>query len=442
MSDMLSIGASGVRAYQTALSTTSENIANAGTAGYARRTTGVRELTATTGSLNATVNGMGAVATGVVRSDDAYRSANVRTASADLAKTETSATWLGRIETALTGAKLGDSITRFFTSATTLSADATSLSSRAAMLEAASGAASAFATTGKALDGAMADLDSTAQAAVSQLNTLTAALAKVNSGLGRAAPGTSGAAALLDQRDQLLEQMSALTDVSVTLDTSGRATVQGGGGVLVDSTGAATITYARNGGATAFTLTKDGEAHALSATGGAIAGVAEGAQRIQAAQDALSDLARDFAEGVNTVQAGGQDLDGQTGAPIFAIGDPAAQLSVTLTDPRGIAAAAPGGGTRDNSNLKALDTLRTTGKVETGVSDLTAANASALAARKSVAEAQSVIRDGAVSARDSVTGVNIDEEAVDLMRFQQAYQASSRVIQIARDTLQSILDIR
>jgi flagellar hook-associated protein 1 FlgK len=41
-----------------------------------------------------------------------------------------------------------------------------------------------------------------------------------------------------------------------------------------------------------------------------------------------------------------------------------------------------------------------------------------------------------------VSGVNIDEEAVDLMRFQQAYQASTRVIQIARETLQSILDIR
>ncbi|MGL4301482.1 MAG: flagellar basal body rod C-terminal domain-containing protein, partial [Sphingomonas sp.] len=51
------------------------------------------------------------------------------------------------------------------------------------------------------------------------------------------------------------------------------------------------------------------------------------------------------------------------------------------------------------------------------------------------------IRDNAVAARDAVSGVNLDSEAVDLLRFQQAYQASSRVIQVARDTLQSILDI-
>ena len=44
MTDIMSIGLSGVRAYQTALTTTSENIANAGNAGYSRRTTGVREI--------------------------------------------------------------------------------------------------------------------------------------------------------------------------------------------------------------------------------------------------------------------------------------------------------------------------------------------------------------------------------------------------------------
>ena len=113
-----------------------------------------------------------------------------------------------------------------------------------------------------------------------------------------------------------------------------------------------------------------------------------------------------------------------------------------MTDPRGIAAAAAGAGQRDNSNLAGFETLRTSGKFEQGVTDLTAANGAALSGRNSVADAQSAIRDAAVSARDSVSGVNIDEEAVDLMRFQQAYQASTRVIQIARETLQSILDIR
>ncbi len=101
-------------------------------------------------------------------------------------------------------------------------------------------------------------------------------------------------------------------------------------------------------------------------------------------------------------------------------------------------AAAP----RDNSNLQALSALRSSGGFEAKTTGLISDNAAALSSRQQVAEAQSAIRDGAVAARDAVSGVNLDSEAVDLMRFQQAYQASSRVIQVARETLQSILDIR
>ena len=93
-------------------------------------------------------------------------------------------------------------------------------------------------------------------------------------------------------------------------------------------------------------------------------------------------------------------------------------------------------------NLGKLDALRTSGAFEGKTTALVSSNASALAARKQVALAQGAMRDNAVSARDAVSGINLDSEAVDLLRFQQAYQASSRVIQVAKDTLQSILDIR
>jgi flagellar hook-associated protein 1 FlgK len=71
---------------------------------------------------------------------------------------------------------------------------------------------------------------------------------------------------------------------------------------------------------------------------------------------------------------------------------------------------------------------------------MVSSNASALSAKRQVADAQNAILEGATSARDAVTGVNLDQEAVDLMRFQQAYQASSRIIQVSRDIFQSILD--
>ena len=119
MSDLLSIGASGVRAYQTALSTVSENIANTGTAGYARRTTALAQVTSAGGGLNArtSVSSSGVTITGIARSADAYRSQAVRSAGTDLAKTEAGVTWMNRIETALGDNQLGDRLTSFFTAA-------------------------------------------------------------------------------------------------------------------------------------------------------------------------------------------------------------------------------------------------------------------------------------------------------------------------------------
>ncbi|MEZ0243124.1 MAG: flagellar hook-associated protein FlgK, partial [Sphingomonas sp.] len=444
MSDMLSIGASGLRAYQTALTTVSENIANAGTPGYVRRTAALTEVAAP--GVEAGLNGMGVVVSGVNRAGDPFRANEVRMASADLAKSETAATWLDRIEGALTGDKLGDRLTAFFNSTNAVAADPSAIAPRAAMLEAAASAASAFTGTGNALAAAASDLDASADAAVSQLNALAAGLAKVNAGLGRTAPGTAGASALTDQRDQLLEAMSAIVDVSANFDTAGRATLRVGGSsgpVLVSGESTGTVTHVDNSeGAISFAVYRNGEASVLAPSAGALAGMVEGAQRIAAARVEIDAIATAFVDGVNSVQAGGRDLAGAPGDAMLEARDSPTAINVVLSDPRGIAAAASDGGPRDNRNLAGFISLRNSGGFETGVTNIVMANASALSARTSVSEAQTAIRDNAVAARDSATGVNIDEEAVDLLRFQQAYQASARVIQIARETLQTMLDIK
>lgn len=444
MTDMLSIGASGIRAYQTALTTTSENIANAGTAGYSRRVTGTREVAAPSDGSNRVLNGLGVTVSGITRSASDLRAAEVRSAGSDLARSEAGVVWLNRIEGALTGNKLDERLTAFFNSATALAANPSASAPRATMLQAAASLADSFAATGAALDGALKDLDASADAMADQLNGFSASLAKVNSALGRVSPGTSSQAALLDERDRLLESMSALTDVSVSFDASGRATVKAGGSgpLLVQGDQAAVATYARGpNGSVSFAVYGIDGSHALTPGGGAMAGVAEGAARVADARDALDRLARDLATGVNAVQAGGHNLDGTAGAAMFSATG-ASDFKLVLDDPRGVAAAAPGGGERNNGNLAALATLRKDGKFEGSLTSLTTDNASALAARRSVAEVQSTIRSNAAAARDSITGVNVDEEAVDLIRFQQAYQASSRVIQVARETLDAIFNIR
>ena len=452
MSDLLSIGASGVRAYQTALSTVSENIANTGVAGYTRRTTELREVGAAGNGLRARtqLEGSGVVVASIARQADAFRAEAVRFSTTDLARTEAGATWLTGIEGALTESGLSDRLTDFFASARRLAADPTSMPSRAVLLEKASGAAMAFTRTGEAMARATEELNGSAERGVATLNSFGTALAQVNDGLARTQPGSAQAAQLADQRDQLLQQMSAIADVSVRTDPIGRVEVRLGGSagpVFVAGIETGRVSFRRNDeGAVAFAVQRAGQTSILTPSGGALAGIVEGAQRLAAATGQLDTLAAGFVAGVNAVQTGGADLNGAPGAEMFAIGDPprATSVTVALADPRGIAAAkaGSGAGSTDPSNLQSLEAARGIGNWEGGVITLVTANAAMLEQRKLVADAQSTIRDNAVAAQQSASGVDLDTEAVDLLRFQQAYQASSRVIQTARDILQTIFEIR
>jgi flagellar hook-associated protein 1 FlgK len=189
VSDLLGIGASGVRAYQSALTTVSENIANAGTAGYARRATTLSELSSTTGGFTRRIDeGNGVLVSGVSRAADQFRSADVRAAGADLARSETAIGWLDRIETTFNGAQLGTRLTSFFNATKAIAADPSAGTPRQALLESATAVAAAFAGTGKALDALTSELDAAATNATASLDALGASLGKINDALGRAQP--------------------------------------------------------------------------------------------------------------------------------------------------------------------------------------------------------------------------------------------------------------
>jgi flagellar hook-associated protein 1 FlgK len=443
MSDLLSIAASGVRAYQTALTTVSENIAGVGVEGYSRRTVSLAEV-ASTGRTSGT-NGVGVRVAGISRATDEPGQVGARSATSDLSKTRSSIQWLDKIESSLTGDRLSERVTSFFASARALTAEPGSPALRAGMVGAATSAAIAFSATGRAIDRSTAELDEGAARAAGDLSALGATMVKVNMGLGQVRPGSSAAAELTDQRDRLLRQMSELTDVSASFDSLGRVTVQAGGRTgptLVSADKAGVVSYERSGGAVSLSVKFAGVESALTPTGGALAGVVDGAQRLDSARTSLNAMAADFATAVNTTQTAGEDLNGAPGEPIFAIGDPATELEVVMEDPAGIAAASPLGGSRDGSNLDRLEAARVAGGFEKAATEMVTENAAVLQQRNTVAEAQTAIREGAITSLSTRTGVDLDNEAVELMRFQQAYQASSRVIQVARDTFQSILEVR
>lgn len=454
MSDMLSIGASGVRAYQTALATVGENIANVSTVGYARRAVVLNEVAGGSGSTNGYGAGNGVYLSGVNRATEGYSATALRASTSDLTRTTKGAEWLDRIQNALTGNQLNSRVTAFFGSAQALAAEPDSTALRTGMLSAASSAALAFKATGQAFDQVDADLQTAGNQAAQTLTSLGNSLTKINEGLSRSQPGSTAAAQLKDQRDTILSQLSELVDVDVKMDSLGRASVKLGGPegpAFVQGAMAGTVTYTRNdNGSATFSVINGSTVTDIVPNGGALAGIADGAGRVSAIRQSLNVVAGSFVKSVNDNQAAGVDQKGAAGTAMFQVGKSPTDISIAdaFVDGSKIAAAkaasgtTPAGGVRDSSNLAALESTRMSQKFEASLTTLVTDNATAYKQKNTIANAQTAIRDGAATALSAATGVNLDSEAVDLIRFQQAYAASSRVIQIARETMQTILDIR
>ncbi len=133
----------------------------------------------------------------------------------------------------------------------------------------------------------------------------------------------------------------------------------------------------------------------------------------------------------------GGDID-VNGLRVQISGVPANGDSFTLS--------ANSGSSGDNSNAKALAALGNAKLLNGGTDTFSTANASlvsqtgaAAASAQSQLTAQGAIRDQAQTSRDSMAGVNLDEEAADMMRFQQAYQAAAQVIATSNTLFQSLL---
>ena len=139
-------------------------------------------------------------------------------------------------------------------------------------------------------------------------------LAKINLGLTRASPGSITHAQLLDDRDRTLEGMSALVDVNVSLDQYGRATVRAGiapGAVITDVENAHRITLARGSEGKVTLLVHDGgDPTEIRPGGGAMAGLADGSERIYEARTRLDTIATDFVADIKKLNV---ELDPLTG---------------------------------------------------------------------------------------------------------------------------------
>lgn len=443
MSDLLAIGASGVKAYARALSVIGDNIANAQTPGYVRRSVRMEEATSA-GDIVLSRNSLrpgGVLAAGVSRAIDEWLADDARTASGEASRQTARLDWMSATERALddNADGIGDSVTTIFTTADQLSADPNSDILRRQFLLAVDGSAAAFRRTATSLSSAVAGVATEAQGAAQQLNIDLGALSRVNDGLRRARPGSSNEATLLDERDRLVGSIAGTTDVAVSYDARGAAVLRtSGGDPLLDGPVVAAISVMVGTNGTLQFGVGQSPGGILTPLSGTLAGLSNAASHISEQRTALDALAAQLKADLNNAHQAGLDANGNAGAALLGTTGGAAGLIAAALSPSQVAAADAGSA---NGNMLGLISLRGAGGVEAGWLALVAGQAQGTAAARAQEAAASSRRDGAFAARDAVGAIDLDREAAELLRFQQAYEAAARTIQVARETMQTMLNI-
>jgi flagellar hook-associated protein 1 FlgK len=440
-SDLFVIGSSGAKAYRAALAAVSENITNASTAGYSRRTVSMGESAVSSATQVLYKSGAtfgGVEVTGVNRANDTYLDASARLTGNTLASANSRLKWQTDMETALSDDDrgVGQTMSSLYGAVTQLAANPTDPSLRTNMLFSVEQTVAAFNASANDLKAVQDGIASTAQNDVTSLNASMKELGRINTALLRAQPGTSNEAQLLDSRDAALSAITQKLDVSVTFGTNGTAQLSYNGTVIVQGPTASTFAVAANADGT-LALSLDGSAVNAPATGslgGAFQSATVATQRVAS----LDALAMQFKTDLNTWHGQGLTDAGAAGGALVA-GTSAATLTQAITSITDIAAKSTDG--TSNGNLLNISSIRGNGSVEQGWTALVAQNANLLSATKAEQTSADTRDTQARQARDNISGVDLDMEAADLLRLQQAYSASAKIIQVARDTVDAIMQI-
>ena len=452
---ILSTGLSGLNAAQNALNTTSNNISNVYTPGYNRELTILGE-------------GRG---DGGVRVNDIQRQFNQYVANQLNSATSSSsalAAYQGQISQidnllADRDAGLAPLMQSFFSSLEDLASAPSDPAARQGVLGTAQTLAAQFQSFDSYLQDMQEGINGQIRDEVTQINNTTEQLATLNReiGLARARSGEAPNG-LLNQRDQLVAELSERMDVRVVIQDgktynvslpNGQPLVSGTNHNKLEAMDAPDdpqrkVLGYRDSGQNLVALAED------TVKGGTLGGLmAFRSESLDKAQDQLGELAVALAEGFNEVHEGGYDLNGNTGITFFEIepanlGRAASSLKVAITNVDQIAAAEESGATGDNRNALALQDLQSKPLVG-GKATLNQAYASMVSDvgnKTNVVqvnlEARQGLTDQLRAVQQSESGVNLDEEAANLLRYQQFYAANARVIDTASTIFDTILGLR
>jgi flagellar hook-associated protein 1 FlgK len=453
----LSIARQALLAQQRALQVTGQNIANVNTPGYSRQRAVLTNIPPAGGII-----GNGARVDTVEQAVDPFLEVRRLASASTLAAATTNRDLLDRIQNAfpVQGSNVGTALQDFFAAVNALATSPQDLAVRANLLDKADALASELRATTAQVATSQRDADRQVVQTTSDANQLLTSIARLNTTIRAAEIGGGTANDLRDTRREALTSLAKDLDIHVVEQSDGTLNVfAASGAALVLGNDAATLAtqagaggVALDGGSVVQVGVRDAAGTVVALPGslggtlGALIAVRD--QTTPSIAGDLDTLASTLRDAVNAVQTdgAGRDLDGLVGAPLFA-GTGAADLTVALADPRGIAAARsanPG----DNAGAQALLAVGDSTFATLGGATLNdffgGVQAHAGAITRAADEQVTIEQTVAASLdaqRDAISGVSLEEEFTDLIRFQRGFQAASQLIVVSNHMLDDLLGL-
>lgn len=455
LSRILGIARRALQAHQSAMNVASNNIANVNTEGYSRRRIELsagRSIATPQGVLGSGVN-----IQGIERIRSSFIDQQLLNERPNFYQYEFKSTALNFIED-IFGEPSDFGLTRnmedFFDSFHDLANDPESATARILVREKAVNLKNGFKRINRQLTDYRQQLNTELGQKVKEVNRLTTQIANLNEKIVNEEVGGDSANDLRDKRSLLLDKLSKLVDVKTIENASGGINVIVGGRHLVVDTQAQELALSVES-ATAIgpkVVFKNG-GQVAGITNGSIKGILD-IRDTQVADylDQLDKLAVNIAQKINTIHSTGYNLDGITGTDLFdanVTGAADFELNPAIIADANLIAASDALNEPGNNNI-ALSLANLQGSLVMNDGDFTFSDFynSLISSIGSQAQGSNFFRDSfAITVekleynRESVSGVSLDEEMVNLIEAQQAFTAASRIVTTVDEMMQTILNM-
>ncbi|HZQ21183.1 MAG TPA: flagellar hook-associated protein FlgK [Terriglobales bacterium] len=436
---------------QGALEVTGNNVANVNTPGYSREVPTLQENTpVVVGNLT---YGTGVSLETVQSIREPILQIRIQQETGQQGQLNASVTAMNQAQTLFASGSndIGTQISNLFSSIAQLSTDPSNLSLRQGVLTAASNLASTFNNTATVLNSQRANLDLNVRQSVQQVNTLTQQIAGLNGQITALQNVGRDGSQFVDRRDNLINQLSGLIDVSEIKSDTGITLTTSNGTALVTGTRSYALSTQADSSGVQHVIDAQGKDITTQINSGALAGLIQARdQAIPGLLNQLDTLTSGLSAAFNSANASGFDLNGDAGGNIFAAPPTggtgaAAHMRLAITDPALIAASSDGSA-GSNGNLASLSSIQNqtviAGETPTDYYANMVFNVGNDVSN-STAELQSsqLVLQQLQDQRGSISGVSLDEEAANMTQYQRAYDAAAQVVVAVNQMLETVINM-